>query len=84
MPRALRILGLVGTVALVLSIIGGTNAGNATSLDDLHTATNLRHIGAILFVVVFGGVAIMTSYAWLNHDRILQYRRRVSAPHGRC
>lgn len=76
--RALRILGLVGTVGLILTIVGGTDASDATSLSDINDANNLRHIGTILFVVVFVGVVAMTGFCWLNRGSVAVYRYRVS------
>ncbi|KZT06263.1 uncharacterized protein LAESUDRAFT_653709 [Laetiporus sulphureus 93-53] len=75
--RALRLMSLLGTVALALAIAGGVTAGQATTESSLTQGTNLRHIGDILFVVLFGLICLMLGYCWMNRERILKFRRRL-------
>lgn len=75
--RGLKLLGLIGAGALVLGIIGGSNASNAKAQSDLDDANMLRHIGSLLYVVVYVGSALMTLHYWSHANRILMYRRQV-------
>ncbi|KAH9927511.1 uncharacterized protein BXZ73DRAFT_90761 [Epithele typhae] len=77
--RGLRLLGVLGTVALILAIVGGTSAGNPSSASDLSSGTNLRHVGTILYVVVYAGVVLLTAYCFAHRARILRYRRQLLA-----
>lgn len=64
-------------VALILSIVGGINAGNATSQDKLNSALSLRHIGSILFIVLYGLVVLLHVYFWTQKALILKHRQMV-------
>ncbi|KAI0334289.1 hypothetical protein GY45DRAFT_1318778 [Cubamyces sp. BRFM 1775] len=77
MGRGLRLMGVLGTVALVLAIIGGVNSGNAKSQSDLNTGTKLRKIGSALFGVLYVAVAFVTAFCWQNKANILKYRRKL-------
>ena len=77
-PRALRLLGVVGTVALILAIVGGTSMSDAKSQSDLNSATTERHVSAIMFAGLYAGVVFMVGYCWMNQHLIPKYRRQVS------
>lgn len=84
LSRGLRIVGLIGTVGLVLAISGGVSAGNATSQSSLDNATTQRHVGVILFVVMYVGAVGLTLLCWQDRHLILRYRRQVSVRLGSC
>ncbi|KAH8086652.1 hypothetical protein BXZ70DRAFT_550816 [Cristinia sonorae] len=75
--QARRLLGLVGTVALALAIAGGSILGSADSQSSVNTGTTLRHVGVILFVVLFVGLVLMHGYLYLSFSRILTHRRKL-------
>ncbi|KAI0351243.1 hypothetical protein OH77DRAFT_1498660 [Trametes cingulata] len=75
--RALRIMGILGTVALVLAVVGGVKAGNAKSQADLNSGTNFRHIGVILFAVLYAAIVLVTAFCWTHKAQVLKYRRRL-------
>ncbi|RPD81633.1 hypothetical protein L226DRAFT_555791 [Lentinus tigrinus ALCF2SS1-7] len=75
--RGLRIVGLVGTVGLALAISGGVSTGNATTQSTLHNATTQRHVGVILFVVMYVGVVGLTLLCWQSRYLILRHRRQL-------
>ncbi len=75
--RGLKLLGLLSTIALALSVAGAVNAGDAKTQDDLNGGTNLRHAGAILFLILYLLIVAMHMYYWANKDRIMKHRRRV-------
>ncbi|KAI0757361.1 hypothetical protein C8Q80DRAFT_1265298 [Daedaleopsis nitida] len=75
--RGLKLLGVVGAGALVLGVIGGSDASKAKTPTDLDDANMLRHIGSLLYVVLYVGSALMTFYYWSNANRILRYRRQL-------
>lgn len=77
LSRNLHLLGLVASIALVLTIVGGTKAGTAKSASDLNSANNLRHIGVIIFVVLFFLVCALTGFFWGNLDMVMKNRRKL-------
>ncbi|KAJ3010214.1 hypothetical protein NUW54_g282 [Trametes sanguinea] len=77
LTRALRLMGALGTVALILAIVGGIKAGNATTQSDLDSGTNFRKIGAALFGVLYAAVVLTTLFCLQNKGRILHYRRKL-------
>lgn len=79
MTRGLRLMGLLGIVALALTIAGGVKAGTATTEANMNSGTNLRHIGVILFAVLFGLVFLMHLFCWSNRERLMRYRRTLLA-----
>lgn len=78
MSGGTRLMGLVGVVALALTIAGGVTAGNATTESSLNSGTKLRHIGVILFAIVYGFILVVHIFCWSNKNQILRYRRTVS------
>ena len=75
--RTFRLLHLIGTVAIILAIVGGTNISSAKSQNDLNSAANFRHAGAIIFVVFWALIAGLTAFCWAHSDQILQARRKL-------
>ena len=78
MGRGLRLMGVLGTVALALAIVGGVNSGNAKSQSELDSGTRFRKIGSALFGVLYVAIAFVTVFCMQNKDKILKYRRKVS------
>ncbi|PCH33290.1 hypothetical protein WOLCODRAFT_135031 [Wolfiporia cocos MD-104 SS10] len=77
--RGLRLMGLLGTVALALAVAGGVIEGEATKESSLTSGQNLRHIGVILFVVLLGLIILVHVFCWMNSGRILKHRRTLLA-----
>ncbi|PCH33292.1 hypothetical protein WOLCODRAFT_135033 [Wolfiporia cocos MD-104 SS10] len=75
--RALQIMGILGTVALILSIVGGVQESSAKTESALTSAASTRHIGAILFVVLFALIVLLHVLCWANKSRIAPYRRML-------
>ncbi|TCD68835.1 hypothetical protein EIP91_009702 [Steccherinum ochraceum] len=77
--KVLRLLGILSTVALILTVVGGVNLGNAKTQKDVDSATNFRHIGAVLFGILYALVALTHGYLWSLKDRIMKHRRTLLA-----
>lgn len=78
-------LELLGTGALLLIVVGGTKAGNAKTQDELNQAATFRHIGIIVFALLYLAVAGLVAYLWAHRQDILKYRRKVRPPsHCHC
>ena len=75
--RVFRILHLIGTVAIILAIVGGTSISSAGKQSDLSQAATLRHVGAILFAILYALILGITAFCWLNRYEILKYRRKL-------
>ena len=56
-PRLLRLIQLLVMIGLILAIVGGVNASDAKTEDDLHQARTLTQAGVGLFI---GGFAVLT------------------------
>ena len=69
---------LAAHVALILTIIGGIETGSSHSINTINTGITLRHVGVILFLVVFVLIVLVTAFLWANKRRILMHRRTVS------
>ena len=74
----LRLLVILSSVALALSIAGGVEAGNATTINDLNNGIQLRHIGVILFLVLYILIIFTHGFFWSQKEAIMKYRRKVS------
>ena len=72
-------MGVIATVALALAIAGGVELGSATKQSDVNQGNTLRHVGAILFVVLYGLIILMHGYFYLEFDNIRKHRRNVSS-----
>ncbi|EKM60756.1 uncharacterized protein PHACADRAFT_246870 [Phanerochaete carnosa HHB-10118-sp] len=78
--KGLRLMGLLSSVALLLTIVGGVNIGSNTSSDDvskINSGNNLRHIGVILFVVQFVLTVLVTFFIWSKISQIMKHRRTL-------
>ncbi|TBU24860.1 hypothetical protein BD311DRAFT_670869 [Dichomitus squalens] len=77
MSRGLKLLGLLGSVAVALTAYGGSMYGSAKDQSKLNTGITLRHLGTavtgILFLLLAGAI-----FWYLSHrGRILKYRRKL-------
>ena len=77
MTRGYRILQILGTVALILSIVGGTDA-TSTNPGDLNKSNTYRHIGSILFVALYALLVAVHIACWHCASRLSRHRRTVS------
>lgn len=68
------LLGLLGIVALALSIYGGIIA---TVPSDQSKSNTFRHIGSILFAVLCGLLAAVHIVCWLHANTLMKNRRTV-------
>ncbi|KAI0823127.1 hypothetical protein BC628DRAFT_1301588, partial [Trametes gibbosa] len=72
-----RIVSLVALIALILAIVGGTSISSAKTENDLDKANTLRHVGSVLFAIVYAAVVLLTFYCW-NHKKLIRtYRRKL-------
>lgn len=74
MTRVFRLLGLLATAALVLTIYGATKSGDAA---DVNSGTTLRHVGVILFVVLYVLLAAIHVLCWQRVNTLMKHRRSV-------
>jgi hypothetical protein len=75
--RVFRVLHLIGVVGLALSIYGGSNAGS-TDPDKLKNSNTFRHIGIILFAVLYVLIALLHVQYWFHLESLMKSRRTVS------
>ncbi|KAI0793369.1 hypothetical protein C8Q75DRAFT_749932 [Abortiporus biennis] len=75
--RVIRAMGLLTTVALVLSIVGGTQSGSTSSISDANEGNTLRHVSVILFLVLYILIVLLHGYFWRQRDLILKHRRQL-------
>jgi len=73
--RAFHLLGLLASVSVILTVIGGVNISNAKTQDDVNGGTNFRHIGAIIFLVLFITIAFIHGLLWTLKHKIMTHRR---------
>jgi len=76
MTRGVRLAGLVSTVGLILAIVGGVKAGDASTESDITTGTKLRRIGVVLFLVVYLFDVLFHVVLWSESSRLLMNRRK--------
>lgn len=76
MTRGFRLLYLLGTAAFVISIYGGTQAVSDNP-GTLKTSTTLRHVGSILFAVLYILLVVVHIMCWMVVSRLARYRRLV-------
>jgi hypothetical protein len=74
MTNVFRLLGLLGVVALALSTYGGSIAADAS---DQSKSNTFRHIGSILFAVLYGLLAAVHAICWLHANTLMKHRRTV-------
>jgi hypothetical protein len=67
-------LHLLGTGALVLTIIGISS----TSSSSQSTANTERRIGVLLFAALYLALVAITVVQWTRRDRLMKYRKQAS------
>ncbi|KAI0724187.1 hypothetical protein C8T65DRAFT_691336 [Cerioporus squamosus] len=73
----LKLVGLVGTIGLALTVSGGVSTGNATSQSSLNSATTQRHVCVVLFALMYLGGVTLTALCWQRRSLILRHRRQM-------
>lgn len=76
MTRVFRLLGLLAMVALILTVYGGTTSDSSNSAD-LSRGTTLRHVGSILYAVLYVLLAAVHVLCWQRVHTLLRHRRTV-------
>jgi len=71
-----RILGILSTVALALTIYGGTNS-TSTDPSTLKDSNNYRHIGSLLFLALYLLLAGVHLLAWMKSSTLMRNRRTL-------
>lgn len=74
--KGLKLLPLAGTIALILAIVGGINSGTGSTQSSINQGLTLRHVGDIMFAVIFVLVVLLNGLCWANRGSIA-YNRRV-------
>ena len=75
--RLWRILGLLNTIALIISIIGGTDLTSSDS-SKLSQANTYRRVSTILFFVLYLILAGIHVMCWMKSGSLMKHRRKVS------
>ncbi|THH28052.1 hypothetical protein EUX98_g6137 [Antrodiella citrinella] len=75
----LRLLGLLASVAMILTIVGAINIGEAKNQSDVNSAELYRHIGGILYGALFALVTLAHFFFWSHKDSIMMHRRTLLA-----
>ncbi|KIJ05723.1 hypothetical protein PAXINDRAFT_182848 [Paxillus involutus ATCC 200175] len=70
---AFRMLHLLGTGALVLTIIGISS----TSSSSQSTANTERRIGVLLFAALYLALVAIAVVQWTRRDRLMKYRKQL-------
>ncbi|RDX56258.1 hypothetical protein OH76DRAFT_1477897 [Lentinus brumalis] len=73
----LKLVSVVETIGLALTVSGGVSAGNATPQSSLDSATTQRHDGVVLFALMYVGAVGLTVLCWQRRARILRHRRQL-------
>jgi len=76
--QAFRLLGLLATIALILSIVGGVDA-SSSSASDQSSGTTLRRAGSFLFLVLYVAVVLFHFWAWSWKEEISPHHRTLLA-----
>lgn len=76
LTRVFRLIYLIGFIGLVLSVYGGSES-DTTDPSKLNSSTTLRHVGSILFAVLYVILAGIHVFCWMTSDRLDMHRRRV-------
>jgi len=71
--KAWRLLGLLATIALALSVYGSTE----TSPSEVSNGTTLRRVGAFLFFLLYLLLVGVHAYCWMNVGRLMKHRRTL-------
>lgn len=69
-------LGLLGVAGVALSSYGGSNA-TSTDPNKLKNANTFRHIGTILFVILYVILALLHVVYWFRFRSLMKNRRTV-------
>ncbi|KIM85114.1 hypothetical protein PILCRDRAFT_817972 [Piloderma croceum F 1598] len=76
LTRGFRLLGLIAIVGFILSLVGGIN-GTSTNPSEINQAKTLRHVGSILFALVYGFLVAVHIGCWLCARRLTKARRTL-------
>ena len=71
-----RLLNLLGMGALALSIYGGSTA-DSTDPTKQKNSNTFRHIGIILFVVLYVLLALLHVRYWIDAKSLMRNRKSV-------
>lgn len=82
MTRGVRLMSLVGTVAVILSIVGGVKTGDASTESDISSGLTLRRVGAIMFLIMFVFVVVFQFAIFSMKEMMPAFRRKVRALHS--
>jgi len=74
--RFFTLLHIVGIGALVLTIIGITNA-TSTSSSSQSTANTMRRAGVILFAALYAVLVLVTLSFWARANQIMKHRKSL-------
>lgn len=74
----LRLLGLLASIAMILTIVGAIDVSDAKVQSDLDAAIRYRHIGGVLYLLLFLLVTVAYGFYWSNKDSIALTKRAVS------
>jgi hypothetical protein len=74
--RVFRILGLIGMAGLGLAIYGGSTA-NDTDPQKLKNSNTFRHIGTILFLILYLLIAFLHVVYWFQFRSLMKHRRTL-------
>ncbi|CAL1696173.1 unnamed protein product [Somion occarium] len=78
--RALHLFGMLSGTSLALTIVGGTKIANADGDESkLNSGATLRHVGAILFLVLYILLFFVHGFYWTQKHKIMKYRRKLLA-----
>ncbi|TCD68829.1 hypothetical protein EIP91_009696 [Steccherinum ochraceum] len=77
--NATFLLHIFSSIALALIVIGGSKAGNAKTHDDLDHAMLFRHIGVVLFFILYILIALLHGYYWSQKRDLPKNRRMLLA-----
>jgi len=77
MTTGTRLMGLCGTVAVILGIVGGVKSGEATTQSTINSGEELRRIGACLYIIIFLFLSIFTFTLWSESGRLAAWKRRL-------
>ncbi|THH27109.1 hypothetical protein EUX98_g7078 [Antrodiella citrinella] len=73
----LRLLGLLATIATILTIVGAIDVSDAKDQSDINSAINYRHIGGIMYLLLFLFVVMTYGFFWSNKDSIALTKRAL-------
>jgi len=71
-----RLLSIIGMAGLALSIYGGSNA-SSTDPNKLKNSNTFRHIGTILFAVLYVLLALLHVGHWFHFRSLMKNRRTL-------